>query len=80
MQTAEPASTQEATERMTKILNITYTKEYLEQVFNARQLNAEERHLLLSLFEYFEDLFDSTLGDWVTDSVGPRTTDRLQTV
>ena len=45
MQTAEPASTQEATERMAKILDITYTKEYLEQVFNARQLNAEERHL-----------------------------------
>ena len=41
MQTAEPASTREATERMVKILNSTYAKEYLEQVVNDSQLNAE---------------------------------------
>ena len=69
MQTAEPASTQKATERMVKILNSTYTKKYLEQVINDSQLNAEERTLLLSLFKDFEDLFDGTLGDWATKPV-----------
>ena len=32
MQTVEPASTREATERMVKILNSTYAKAYLKQV------------------------------------------------
>ena len=63
MQTAEPASTWEATEQMVKILNSTYAKADIEQVFsNTSHLNAEERTLLLSLIEDFEDLFDGTLG------------------
>ena len=70
MQTTEPASTQEATERMVKILDITYTKAELEHVVsNASQLNAEERTLLLSLLEEFKDLFDGNLGDWSTEPV-----------
>ena len=42
MQTAEPAFTQEATERMVEIFDITYSKADLKQVYhNATQLNAE---------------------------------------
>ena len=42
IQTAEPASTQEATEKMLKILDSTYAKADLEQVAtNASHMNAE---------------------------------------
>ena len=68
-QTAEPASTREATERMVKILDSTYAKAYLERVFNSSQMNAAERTLLLSLLGYFEDFFDGTLGNWATEPV-----------
>ena len=55
MQTAEPASTREATELMVKILDSTYVKADLKEVAdNATQLNAEERTMLLSLLEDFE--------------------------
>ena len=40
MQTAEPASTREATERMVKTLDSTYTKSDLEQLVNDIQLNS----------------------------------------
>ena len=54
MQTAEPASTREATKRMVKIFDITYMKENLKHVTdNATQLNYEERTKLLILLEYF---------------------------
>ena len=72
MQTAEPASTIEATDRMVKILDSTYVnvKADLNQLSdNATQLNAEERTQLLSLLEDFEDLFGVTLGDWATEPV-----------
>ena len=51
MQTAEPASTLEATEIMVKILNSTYAKADLEQVVKAIELNDKEITLLLSLLE-----------------------------
>ena len=42
MQTAKPAFTREDTERMIKILGITYAKAYLKQVTNdATKLNSE---------------------------------------
>ena len=67
MQTAEPASKREATERMVKILDGTYVKSDLNQVAdNATQLNAEERTRLISIFKDFRDLFGGTLGDWAT--------------
>ena len=69
MQTAEPASTWEATDIMVKIIYITYAKADLEQVVNDIQMNAEERNLLPSLLEDFEDLFYGTLGDWDTEPV-----------
>ena len=52
------------------ILDSTYVKSYLELVSNnAIQMNAEEITLLLSLLEDFEDLFDGTLDNWVTETV-----------
>ena len=32
-------------------------------------MNAKERTQLLRLFEYFEDFFDGTLGDWYTELI-----------
>ena len=55
---------------MVKILHSTYVKSYLKKLAdNDSQLNAEERTLLLNLIQYFKDLFDGTLGDWVTEPV-----------
>ena len=68
--TTEPVSTKEATEILVKILGSTYAKADLKQVANnATQLNAEERNQLLRLLEYFEDLFDVTLGELYTETV-----------
>ena len=67
MQTAEPVSTREATDRSVKILDSTYVKANLTQVYNnTTQTNAEERTQILIILQYFEDLFDGTLGDWDT--------------
>ena len=70
MQTAEPASTRKATERLVRILDSTYTRENLKYVAdNATHLNAEERTQSLRLLEYFQELFDGTIGEWGTDTV-----------
>ena len=70
MQTAEPDSTREATERMVKILDSIYVKADLSKVAdNKTQMKDEERTLLLSLIEDFKDLFDGNFGDWATDPV-----------
>ena len=54
---------------MVKILDSTYAKADLKQAVNYSHLNAEERTLILSLLEKFDDLFDGTLGDWYTEPV-----------
>ena len=70
MQTAEPDSTGEATERLVKKLDSNYAKADLKQVYaNATQLNSDEINQLLRIFEYFEDLFDVILGDSDTDPI-----------
>ena len=70
IQTSEPASTGEATERLVKIIDVTYTKEELKQVAsNAAHMNNEEITQLLRLLEDFEDLLDGTLGYWAADPV-----------
>ena len=57
MQTEEPVSTREYTERLVKILDSTYVKSNLKQVANsATQLNSEEKNQLLRILEYFDDL------------------------
>ena len=53
MQTVEPVSTREDTERPVKILDSNYTKAYLEQVFaNVTQMNDEDRTELLGILNY----------------------------
>ena len=52
MQTAEPASTREATELMVKTLDSTYAEADLKKVtYNATQLDSEERTQLHSLLK-----------------------------
>ena len=69
MQTAETASTRDANEILLKIIESTYVKLNLKQVFNkATQLNYEERTQLLAL-QIFSGLFYGTLGDWDTEPV-----------
>ena len=52
MQTAEPVSTRDATERLVKILDITYVKADLEYVAaKATKMNSEERTQLLRLLK-----------------------------
>ena len=70
MQTSEPVSTREATDKLVEILYSAYSKSNLKQVANnATQMNSEKRTQLLRLLKYFEDLFDGDLGDWVTEPV-----------
>ena len=70
MNTAETDSTWEVTEWKIKPLNITYAYADLKQVAdNIIQMNSEERTLLVSLLEEFEDLFDGNLGDRATEPV-----------
>ena len=73
MQTSDKDSTREATERLLKILEITYAKaDFYEVADNANQLKVEERTLRLRIFKDFEDLFDGTLGDWYTETIDLR--------
>ena len=70
IQTAEPVSTREATDRMVKILDINYENADLEQVAaNATHLNADESTQLLGLLKEFEDLFGFTIVEWYTKSI-----------
>ena len=67
IQTTEPVSTIEATERLVKTLDSVYEKANLKEVaYNTTQMNAEDITQLLRLLEYFEGLFDGTLGYWYT--------------
>ena len=69
MHAVEPASTQESNNIMVKILDSTSAKADLKQVVNTSQINTEEITLLISLLEYFKDLFGRTLGNWTTQHV-----------
>ena len=52
---------------MVRIFDINYSKADLDQVAsNATHMKSEERTQLLRVINYFEDLFDGTLGDWDT--------------
>ena len=55
---------------MVKIIDSTYVNADLKQVANnSTQLNDEERTLLLSILDDFEDLFYGNLGDWFMEPV-----------
>ena len=70
MQTSEPVSTREATERLVKILDSTYAKDDLQQVAaNTIHMISEDRTELPRLIQDFEYLFDGTIGDWDTDTI-----------
>jgi hypothetical protein len=66
----EPVVTQEATDRILKILDSNYHKANLKSVVqNAKHLNNKERDLLYKLLTKYEDIFDGTLGEWKTTPV-----------
>ena len=59
MNNTEPVSTKKATERVVKILDITYENKDLELVAAKKtHMNSDERTKLLGLIKDFEDLFD----------------------
>jgi hypothetical protein len=69
-QTAEPIATQEATERIVRMLDSKYEKADLDQVAaGAEELDEHQQNKLLSLLKDFEYLFDGTLGKWNTDPI-----------
>ena len=66
----EPKSTEEATQRVVRILDANYKKADLQAVVNScSHLNTDERKMLLKLLTDFEPLFDGTLGAWKTTPV-----------
>eukprot|EP00804_Cyclotella_cryptica_P017422 CCRYP_016645-RA/>CCRYP_016645-RA protein AED:0.11 eAED:0.11 QI:0/0/0/0.5/1/1/2/0/228 len=67
----EPQSTQEATQRVVKILDSNYKKADLQSIVstNCTHLSLQDQSSLLELLAEFEELFDGTLGDWKTEPV-----------
>ncbi len=67
----EPQSTQDATKRVTQILNAKYQKADLQSTVrdNCKHLSADQQKKLLQLLTKYESLFDGTLGDWKTKPV-----------
>ncbi len=66
----EPLVTQEATERMVRILDSKYEKANLSNVVaSTTHLTDVEKRKLYNLLVKYEDLFDGTLGEWKTDPV-----------
>ena len=64
IQTAEPVSIREATERLVKTLEINCAEADLKQVTNnVTHMNSEEINQLLIILKDFKDLFDGKLGD-----------------
>ncbi len=67
----EPQSTQDATKRVTRILDAKYQKADLKSIVrdNWIHLSANQQKKLLQLLKKYESLFDGTLGDWKTKPV-----------
>jgi hypothetical protein len=67
----EPQSTQDATKRVTRILDAKYQKADLQAIVKdkCKHLSANQQKKLLQLLTKYESLFDGTLGDWKTKSV-----------
>ena len=58
----EPKSTKEATERVVKILDSKYEKANLDEIVaNAKNLDEDQKQMLLKLLKQYEILFDGTL-------------------
>ena len=70
IESREPESTREATNRVVKILDANYKKADLTEIVQgADQLNQTEKKQLFELLSKYEDLFDGTLGCWETNPV-----------
>jgi hypothetical protein len=67
----EPQSTQDATKRVTWILDTKYQKADLQSIVrdNSKHLSTNHQQKLLQLLKKYELLFDGTLGDWKTKLV-----------
>jgi hypothetical protein len=67
----EPQSTQDATKRVTQILDAKYQKADLQSIVKdkCKHLSANQQKKLLQLLTKYESLFDGTLGDWKTKPV-----------
>ena len=66
----EPIATQQATNRMIKILDSNYHKANLKLVVEgAKHLNDNQKKKLLKLLIKYETLFDGTLGEWKGEPV-----------
>ena len=66
----EPRSTTEATERVVKILNSKYEKANLNKIVEgSRNLDKDQKQMLLKLLKQYETPFDGTLGRWNTTPV-----------
>ncbi len=67
----EPQSTQDATKRVTRILDAKYKKADLQLIVqnNCKHLSADHQKKILQLLKKYESLFDGTLGDWKTKPV-----------
>jgi hypothetical protein len=67
----EPQSTQEATKRVTRILDAKYQKADLQAVVKDKctHLSVDHQKKLLQLLQKYNLLFDGTLGDWKTKPV-----------
>jgi hypothetical protein len=67
----EMQSTQDATKRVTRILDAKYKKVDLQSIVqnNCKHLNADQQTKLLKLLTKYELLFDGTFGDWKTKPV-----------
>ncbi len=67
----ESHSTQDATKRVTQILEAKHKKADLQLIVrdNCKHLSADQQKKLLPLLKKYELLFDGTLGDWKTKPV-----------
>ena len=67
----ELQSTQDATKRVTRILDANYQKADLQSIVEDKcnHLSANQQKKLLQLLQKYESLFDGTLGDWKTKPV-----------
>ncbi len=67
----EPQSAQDATKRVTQILDAKYQKADLQSIVrdNCKHLSADQQKKLLQLLKKYELLFDEPLGNWITKPV-----------
>ena len=72
----EPIITQEATDRMIRILDSKYEQANLREVVKgATHLNQSQKDKLYQLLLKYEDIFDGTLGEWEGEPVDFETVD-----